>query len=413
MREHKLAIFIALCGWIVLITFLLNEYTAHTFISFRHFLFPEDPIDIIIRIIILSAPIGSTITAYLINERRKLLDKTILSENQLKQAESEWRMTFDSIPYGVFITDNELKIIRANKYIMNISDALFHKLISNMKCGTTICKQIDPIIDCPMTEARNTNKTESSDFYDHDHGKIYIESITPLVHKGTDTISYIHVLVDITDIKENEIKLTQSKNAFFNMLKDLDAAYKEQKDIYEGLVVALSNIIDAKSPWTRGHSLNVTELAVSIAREMDLRDKDIETLKTASLLHDIGKIGAYDMVLDKPDKLDKIESTLIRLHPAKGEEMLKPIKGFDKIISIIRSHHEWVDGMGYPDGLKGDDIPLLARILCVADSYDAMISDRPYRSGLKREFVIVELKRCAGTQFDPQIVEIFLKVLEK
>ncbi|GBE03444.1 MAG TPA: HD domain-containing protein [Nitrospirae bacterium] len=413
MREHMLAIFIALCGWVVLITFSLNEYAFHPFISFRNFIFPEEPMDIIIRMIILSAPIGSTITAYLINERKKLLDKTILSENQLKQAANEWRMTFDSIPYGVFITDNKLNIIRANNYITDISGAPFHKLISSMKCGTTVCKQIDPIIDCPIKKVLKTNKTESADFYDHDNGKIYIESITPLTHKGTYTTTYIHVLVDVTDIRKKEIKITQSKNAFFNMLKDLDAAYKEQKDIYECLVVALSNIIDAKSPWTRGHSLNVTELAVSIAREMNLMDKDIETLKTASLLHDIGKIGAYDMVLDKPDMLDEDENTLIRMHPAKGEEMLKPIKGFDKIISIIRSHHEWVDGMGYPDGLKGDDIPLLARILCVADSYDAMISDRPYRSGLKREFVIVELKRCAGTQFDPQIVEIFLKVLEK
>ena len=196
------------------------------------------------------------------------------------------------------------------------------------------------------------------------------------------------------------------------MLKDLDSAYNELKEIYDSLVVTLSNIIDAKSPWTRGHSLNTTEYSVSIAREINLSEKEIETLKTASLLHDIGKIGAYDMVLDKPGKLDENETILIRTHTIKGEEILKPIKGLERILPIIRSHHERIDGTGYPDELKGDQIPFLARILCIADSYDAMISDRPYRSGCTTEYAISELKQCAGTQFDTEIVEIFLKVLK-
>ena len=212
MRGNILAIFIALCGWVVLITFSLHEYTTHGFVSFWQFIFPEEPLEFIIRFIMLSAPVGSTITAYLINERKKLLDKTIESGRQLKQAAHEWLATFDSMPYGIFITDNKCNIIRANKYISDLSDMSVNKLISNKKCDAIICKQIDPIIDCPIIKARNTNKTESSNFYDHDSGKNYIESITPLPHKDTDTTSYIHVLVDITDIKEKEVKLTNSKN---------------------------------------------------------------------------------------------------------------------------------------------------------------------------------------------------------
>lgn len=220
-------------------------------------------------------------------------------------------------------------------------------------------------------------------------------------------------LRDISVRKGHEKKLTESRDAILNMLKDLDFSYRELKELYEGLIHSFVNTLDAKSPWTKGHSERVTNYSLAIAKEMKLKDKDIDTLRTAALLHDIGKIGTYDVILDKPGKLTTEEFALVKTHPAKGEEILRPIRQLQNILPIIRHHHERIDGKGYPDGLKGKEIPFRARILHVADSFDSMTADRPYRPSPGREYAISELKRHSGTQFDPQVVEAFLRVLEK
>jgi len=195
------------------------------------------------------------------------------------------------------------------------------------------------------------------------------------------------------------------------MLKDLNTSHRELKLLYHDLITAFSIAIDAKSPWTLGHSERVTEYSVLIAKEMGLVDGEIGILNTACLLHDIGKIGTFDMILDKPEQLSGFESTLVKQHPLKGEDILRPIHGLKKVLPIIRSHHEKFDGSGYPDGLKGNNIPLLARILSVADSYDAMISNRPYRFALGKDYAISELRKYSGTQFDNNVITAFMKVL--
>jgi putative nucleotidyltransferase with HDIG domain len=170
--------------------------------------------------------------------------------------------------------------------------------------------------------------------------------------------------------------------------------------------------MDAKSPWTKGHSERVTSYATAIAKAMGLNDNEIETLRIASLLHDIGKIGTYDVILDKPGRLTNEEFSLVKTHPVKGEEILKPIKQLQNILSIVRSHHERLDGNGYPDKLKGMEIPFVARIITVADSFDSMTSDRPYRPSPGKDYAISELKKYRGIQFDIQVVDAFLQVLE-
>jgi len=144
---------------------------------------------------------------------------------------------------------------------------------------------------------------------------------------------------------------------------------------------------------------------------MGLNEPDREYLSTAALLHDIGKIGTYDIILDKPTELTDEEFEMVKMHPVRGDDILKPIKGLDPIRPIIRAHHERYNGTGYPDGLKGEEIPLLARILCVADSYDAMTSDRPYRLSVGHSFALEEFTRCKGEHFDPEVVDAFLRVL--
>ena len=133
-------------------------------------------------------------------------------------------------------------------------------------------------------------------------------------------------------------------------------------------------------------------------------------LKIASLLHDIGKLGTYDVILNKTDDLTAEEWELVKMHPAKGADILKPIKHLEHVIPIIKYHHERVDGTGYPDGLKGGDIPRLARILCVADAFDAMTANRPYQRVLNNSEALVRLRESAGTQFDPNVVDAFFKV---
>ena len=218
---------------------------------------------------------------------------------------------------------------------------------------------------------------------------------------------------DITYVKDKERELVRSRDAYFNMLKDLHSSLIELKDLLDGLIHAFANAIDAKSHWTRGHSERVTEYSVEIAREMGLSKADTDNLKTAALLHDIGKIGTYDEILEKREKLTPGEYELVKKHPGKGIDILSPIKKMKDVLPIIIHHHEQVDGEGYPDRLKEREIPLAARILSAADSYDSMIAERPYRPSLGKEHAVGELKRCSGSQFDPEVVKAFLRVLER
>lgn len=187
----------------------------------------------------------------------------------------------------------------------------------------------------------------------------------------------------------------------------------DMEELFLGTVKSLSTAIDAKSPWTAGHSERVTKYALDIAKEMGFDRDEMRSLELAGLLHDIGKIGTYDFLLDKPGKLEPDEIEMVRMHPVKGAAILESIKKFRDIIPAIRHHHEHFNGNGYPDKLKGEDIPFLARILAVADTYDAMKADRPYRPGRSMEFILEEFRRCSGTQFDPKVVEAFLKVIEE
>ena len=186
---------------------------------------------------------------------------------------------------------------------------------------------------------------------------------------------------------------------------------RRQKPCWAPLTLRIERTVSGAQ---QGVTLEVfRHLFAAIAEEMGLKDQDIEYLSTAALLHDIGKIGTYDFILDKPTELTYEEFELVKMHPVKGDEILRPIKGLDTIRPIIRAHHERYNGTGYPDGLKGEEIPLLARVLCVADSYDAMTSDRPYRLSVGNDFAINEMKRCRQEHFDPEVVDAFLRVLGK
>ena len=175
---------------------------------------------------------------------------------------------------------------------------------------------------------------------------------------------------------------------------------------------ALANAIDAKSTWTAGHSERVTDLALEVGRELELSDKEMDILHRGGLLHDLGKIGVSLRVLDHPGKLDQEMRKEIEAHPVIGARILEPIRAFQPMLPIVLYHHERWDGLGYPEGLKGLEIPRFARLLAVADVYDAMVSARPYRDGLDPEIALDEIRSCSGTQFDPEMAAALLRVME-
>jgi putative nucleotidyltransferase with HDIG domain len=177
-----------------------------------------------------------------------------------------------------------------------------------------------------------------------------------------------------------------------------------------GTLTALARAVDVNSPWTAGHSERVTDLAMDLGRELGLSPDEIDTLQRGGLLHDIGKIGVPPSILDKPGKLTEEEFAVIRRHPSKGAEILESIPSLQKVIPIVSQHHERFDGKGYPNGLSGESISLLARIFAVADVVDALVSDRPYRLGWSREKVLVYTRENAGQQFDPEVVEAFFRI---
>lgn len=196
-------------------------------------------------------------------------------------------------------------------------------------------------------------------------------------------------------------------------IDELSRAYHGLEDLFMGFVKAMVNALEAKSSWTRGHSERVTAFAQEIAYEMKLEESARKEVIMGSLLHDIGKIGTYGTILDKDSELTEQEFEDIKLHPVKGAEILRGITQFENIALIVRHHHEEVDGTGYPDGLKGAQIPMGARIVYVADAFDAMTEERPYRPGMGMERAAEELLANAGTQFDPVVVQAWLSVLER
>jgi HAMP domain-containing protein len=207
---------------------------------------------------------------------------------------------------------------------------------------------------------------------------------------------------DITSVRQlaDQIAVALSNSSLIEELKEMDW----------GTLKALARAVDAKSPWTAGHSQRVTDMALRIGSVLELKPKELENLHRAALLHDIGKVGIPSAILDKKSELSDDEFRLIKRHPEMGGKIIEPINAFREIIPIIVQHHERFDGQGYPEGLAADAIHKSARILAVADVYDSMLSDRPYRKKLVIGQILEIMQKEAGKQFDPVMVKALLEV---
>lgn len=200
-----------------------------------------------------------------------------------------------------------------------------------------------------------------------------------------------------------------------NMIKQINEELADSKELLEKSylesIEVLRRTVEVKDVYTRGHSDRVSEYSLLIGKKLNLPPKQMKTLKIGALFHDIGKIGIPDAILLKTDKLTDDEYSEIKNHPAIGAHILSNASIFADIIPIVKHHHERYDGKGYPARLAGEDIPYLARIVAVADTFDAMTSRRSYRQALDFDYTMNEIERCKGTQFDPAIADVFLEIL--
>lgn len=206
------------------------------------------------------------------------------------------------------------------------------------------------------------------------------------------------------------VKILGSQIAFVIQNTEL---FSNLEKAYLDTLSALTNAIDAKDSYTRGHSDRVTDLSVRLAMAAGLSTPEVERIRLGGMLHDIGKIGIPELVLNKPGRLDDNEYNIIKSHPVLGISILGDVKFLQDVVPVIKHHHERYDGKGYPDRLKGDEIPLLARIVSIVDTFDAMTTNRPYRKALTTEESLREIDKCKGTQFDPELADIFIDMARK
>lgn len=202
-----------------------------------------------------------------------------------------------------------------------------------------------------------------------------------------------------------------SKLLYFLYIQNL-VLQDQFRTLFIDTVRAIVGALETRDQYTHGHSIRVSKYSVLIGEKLGLPVERLHGLELAALLHDIGKIGTPDDILHKIKSLNTAEFSVMKLHPITGAELLSQVEALKPLAPFVKHHHERFDGKGYPDGLKGEDIPLESRIIIVADTFDAMTTTRSYRKGLERRVALKELNRCAGSQFDPKIVNVFTTAIE-
>lgn len=201
--------------------------------------------------------------------------------------------------------------------------------------------------------------------------------------------------------------------ALLNLSEENSRLKMEQKKICEMAARTILHALDCKDHYTYGHSMRVAYFSLSLGREIGLSEEELYDLELAALFHDIGKIGVPDSVLLKPSRLTEEEFLAMKDHPSQSAEILSGFTHFEEVAKYAKHHHERWDGRGYPDGLKGEDIPLFSRIILIGDTFDAMTSSRPYRKGLDYEVAYAELEEFSGSQFDPELAKAFVTAMKR
>ena len=311
-------------------------------------------------------------------------------ERALKDSEKEKSIILDIAPDMVFYQNMKHEIIWANK---TACDFVKKKLIElkGKKCyqiwggRETICE------GCPVEKAWKTGRAVNGEIVTPDGRYFMLTGMSARNNEGK-IIGAVESALDITEQKQAQEKIKKTMNA---------------------IIETISKIMDTRDPYTAGHQIRVSKLATAIAKEMNLPKNQIEAIRVASLIHDIGKIGIPSEILTNPGKLTDIEFSLIKSHSQTGYDIVKDINFPYQIAPIILQHHERNDGSGYPNGLKGDEILLEAKIIGVADVVEAMSSHRPYREALGVDVALEEIIKNKGILYDPRIVDVCVKLFKE
>lgn len=278
----------------------------------------------------------------------------------------------------------------------------------------TFVEQLEPKILETIGRVRETQQTVALA-----HGVVL-----PITNGDSRVVGVIYIMCDTESegVQFLEIFMMQAASSIQNAVlhslvndknEELKHTYEQLRIYYMDTIEALRQAVDAKDVYTRGHSDRVSHYSRLIGTRLGLPESQLELLKIAGVFHDVGKIGTSDDILLKVGRLSPQEYAEIKKHPLKGAHILSAVSMFTEVVPIVKAHHERIDGSGYPNGLKGGEIPYLARIVAVADAFDAMLSDRIYRDRLKLADAKAQLIKGAGTQFDAGIVEVFLTLLEE
>ena len=214
------------------------------------------------------------------------------------------------------------------------------------------------------------------------------------------------------EFKKRDLKICELISPFVAITLENATLFEKIEEMFFGMIRSFAKAVEAKDPYTSGHVERVENLSYLLAKKVGLKGNDLKNARIAGILHDIGKIGIPDEILKKPEKLSKEEYEIIKKHVLYAKEILEPISKMKDIIPAIYYHHERYNGKGYPEGKKGEEIPLLARIISIVDAFDAMASDRPYRKALTAKEILKEFKKNKGRQFDPYLVDNFLSLKE-
>ena len=307
---------------------------------------------------------------------------------------------------------NAFILVDSTEDMNNVHNSIFRGIGQYDKKIEDFMAMLDPELMERIGYARTTKKIE----------RVETGVILPLVNEYRQTLGiiYIESANYESEIKLLEIYANQAasalNNAFLHSLvntknEELIRTYSELKKTYIDTIEALRLTVDARDEYTCGHSDRVAYFSRKVGEGFGLSSEDLELLTTAGVFHDIGKIGTADDILKKSNELTSEEYNIIKQHPLKGAHILSALSMFQNVVPLVKYHHEWVDGSGYPEGLKGDQIPFLAKILTVADAFDAMTSNRRYRNKLDISLAKQQLINGAGTQFDAAVVAVFIRVI--
>lgn len=327
---------------------------------------------------------------------------------------------------SVLVVDDDPNILDTFRDSLSVLGYEVATLSSGAKAIDYLSKNIPScaIIDMVMPEMSGLDLID----YIRDHfpylpfiavsGLAEINIVKTAMQKGA--YDYLVKPVKITDLAMTvkraieRGKLLKENIEYRNLLEQkVNEQTKYIKNMFIRAINSMIKALEARDVYTKGHSERVSVFSVLLGKSMGLKKNKLNDLRISALLHDIGKIGVKDTILSKPADLSEPERQIIRKHPITGEKILKYFIDNKSILKGVRNHHERYDGNGYPDRLKGDKIPLFARIICITDTFDALKTDRPYRKGKSTEKIIEIMKRESGKQFDPKIAERFIELLDK